>query len=895
MKIHYSPYFDGTPYINFTFRENLLLDEVFIGNSGLLRELELRNGVPEQILPLEERQAVYYKAVKKIVGSNPDCFIYKSFQTDEYGTTAELLQWRDELVLAGWTTDIKGVSEKLDCLAAIEMEADSLLMNYRGESDRWYKIMHIQGPLLSATDELIVHYPENHLPSFIAAFIDKLRKHGISCCLEVPSLPIAPKGSNLFLAQQALLEEKHTQELSVNGNDESLYIIHFDHHRDALEWVAANKVSAETVFINSDNRVFDAVQELFDQPLSGHRLPDANPEIVQLFKLGCSLFVRPLQVYNLISYLQTSLHPLPSTLRRDLLRVVISEGGIANSRWQEVIDSYKHQDEIDSEKLNILLPLEADTDIINLERLRKFVRELRSWSLQQMVLNANAVDNTKALQMEQLASLKRYCNAFLILLENQNETAISAQKLSSWILSIYRPANYTGAVPQHDSRFVVDSPAAMADCSDEIVWIDCTNGMAKATQYQFLSDEEFILLKEMGIQVWSSREQVKAQLYSHRYAMLKCRRKCVLVASSKHNNEHLAAHPLLIQLNAQLNGLKKIIKVNPAPDAESMHLRKTDLPPVPNEIDLGAENLFTMREKESYSSLSDLILNPLDYVFNYQARLKDSGLTQLNDEKRTMGNVAHLFIELLVRDASNNLERMHELLQNDFINRFNDAVLQKGTILLLTENKILLNRFSLMLEKSVSNLLNIIRENNLLVEGCEVIHECRLQDKFLLESRIDMLLKTEAGLPVIFDLKWTGSKTFYHNMLIKNRALQLEVYKQVLKTALPCIDNPVVAYFDLARGILLTASNFTGEFVRVIGPENTDDIFCQAMNSYDFRWKQLNAGIIEVAEQMELDTIPYHQHCATENLYMLEKEYKKDKLKAAHGFSNYKTLKGGLQ
>ena len=72
MKIHYSPYFDSEHYIDFQGRGNLLFDELAVGDSGLLSELELRSGMACACLSESERQASYYNAVKSVIKSRPD-------------------------------------------------------------------------------------------------------------------------------------------------------------------------------------------------------------------------------------------------------------------------------------------------------------------------------------------------------------------------------------------------------------------------------------------------------------------------------------------------------------------------------------------------------------------------------------------------------------------------------------------------------------------------------------------------------------------------------------------------------------------------------------------------------------------------------------------------------
>jgi len=147
---------------------------------------------------------------------------------------------------------------------------------------------------------------------------------------------------------------------------------------------------------------------------------------------------------------------------------------------------------------------------------------------------------------------------------------------------------------------------------------------------------------------------------------------------------------------------------------------------------------------------------------------------------------------------------------------------------------------------------------------------------------------------VIFDMKWSSGKT-HIRQLEENRALQLEVYKAVLKKAEPDKTVSTVAYFILTSGMLLTTGNLTGQNVKVITPENGDDIFKLAVNSYSYRWEQLQEGIIEAAEKLPLVNLDYHNDSVEKGLYPLEADYTDKDLKAENGFSKFKTFKGGLR
>ncbi|MDO9340945.1 MAG: hypothetical protein Q7T72_10550, partial [Bacteroidales bacterium] len=416
MKIHYSPYFDKVHYIDFHQRNNLLFNEKIVGNAGLLSELEMRGGFSCECLSEVERQANYYNAVKIIVEAHKDCFIKESFKIDEYGVATELLHWRDELVIAGWNPDIRDVSAKLDFLSDVERQAIATSTSIKGESDRWRAIFDSNENILLKDDELIIHFPEKLLPTFIAYFIKKLIDKGLKCSYKFPDKSIANEGTNLFKVQKALLLQTNDVLDQLDPKDtESFRILRFDRQMAVLEWVVTQSHSSESVFINSDNRSFDNVQMLFGSPLSGSSFSNANPEIVQLFKLGCSLFIRPLNVYNLLSYLQISRHPLPFQLRKNLIKVIIEEGGVVNPKWEKVISEFIADGDKGSEgkkkDINTFLPLGMDNDNdLKLSVLQEYVKELRTWASQTLIMmSKDLVKTGDELIFQQLSSVINFC------------------------------------------------------------------------------------------------------------------------------------------------------------------------------------------------------------------------------------------------------------------------------------------------------------------------------------------------------------------------------------------------------------------------------------------------------------------------------------------------------
>ena len=338
---------------------------------------------------------------------------------------------------------------------------------------------------------------------------------GINCTYLLPEQAIAGQDTNLHKIQSALLSDQHEALVQNPDNDDSFRILRFERQNAAHDWIVTNNISSKAVFVNSDNRSFDLVQSLFGHPASGSFLPDANPEIVQMFKLGCSLFIRPLNIYNLLSYLQITKHPLPYKLRQSLIDVIISEGGIVNQKWEEVVSQFIAEEEHNAQFIDNYLPVGVNGNEIVLEDLRKYVRALRSWANRSLIVMKND-PKSNDLTMQQLSSLVSFCNAFIIILNGQKDQFVTSEKLRSWILSIYKPTNYSGTEPEKGSRFVIGSPAAFVDPADDVIWIDCFNGTPVATVHQFLSTDEKKYFADNNLTIWSDEAQLKAQLYSHK-------------------------------------------------------------------------------------------------------------------------------------------------------------------------------------------------------------------------------------------------------------------------------------------------------------------------------------------------------------------------------------------
>ena len=186
-----------------------------------------------------------------------------------------------------------------------------------------------------------------------------------------------------------------------------------------------------------------------------------------------------------------------------------------------------------------------------------------------------------------------------------------------------------------------------------------------------------------------------------------------------------------------------------------------------------------------------------------------------------------------------------------------------------------------------------IINNGLTVDACE--YEFK-QAKWLdagdgvsLGSRADMLLSDADGGKVIFDFKYSRSKS-RKTEVEENRALQLEVYRYMAKQEFGKDTNVRVAYVLLPDVTILTADEFDDiDVIKLKADRASADVIAETARSYRFRWKQLKAGKIERVEGCAAGTGEYGEQEANKGLFPLSvynKKYSEDKFD-----KGYKNLK----
>ena len=156
----------------------------------------------------------------------------------------------------------------------------------------------------------------------------------------------------------------------------------------------------------------------------------------------------------------------------------------------------------------------------------------------------------------------------------------------------------------------------------------------------------------------------------------------------------------------------------------------------------------------------------------------------------------------------------------------------------------------------------------------------------------DMVLARENGEHIIFDFKWTSSKSYYQGLLKKNTSSQLAIYADLLRAQTKDAVIPT-AYFLMPVGKLYSTLDFRSYYANKLDVAEgcEGDLIGKIVSSYRYRRNEIMSGKIEMGEACPLESLDYYNETEANNLFPLKPQYQQEKLKAVNDFSSYKHFK----
>lgn len=447
----------------------------------------------------------------------------------------------------------------------------------------------------------------------------------------------------------------------------------------------------------------------------------------------------------------------------------------------------------------------------------------------------------------------------------------------------------SGEKTQEKCHLVADDVRCRLDVPESLIWLDCNGDYGYRYPYGFLSFEE---KKALPYEIMS--EQTALGLIDQHIVHLlnEIQGNVVLVSSKADRGELLTEHPMAASLLYVGEEEKRLKKITPKIEIKTQASKpeKTfeahiayKLPPDKSLEEPLPQSAIIKQPTMSYSALDTLINHPFDFVMEKQAGLKEPYHdTDLSTER---GNVAHRVVQLMVDKGGITLATFDSILQK--------ALEDKGDLLLQPENAFELEEFTFILHNSIGVLEDIIKEQGLTVVASEyrvpqlASDEERTYVDFDVfgqsSAELDLLLKYKEGEYVIFDFKYSTSKSYYPSLLETNKSVQFEFYKEIFRRHSEKYKGQVKAYgyylFPLCTLFVPEGSPLKGQNIEEVslGKEALTDPFVRMEKSYKFRMEQLEKGQIEEAEHMPLEEIDY---CQDTELFPLKPEYNDKKLKA---------------
>ncbi len=867
LKLIFSPYYDGNCYAGNPDKNQCVLGTKYVGPLGLLDELELRAGMSRGETSPMQRAIAYCNAIQNVLDSKPSSkpFYQQSFENDPLGVAQQLLRWRDALCMAGWSKNTKlpdSLSEdgkkRLEDLQAVEEHFHSI-----GVGERWHQLLNADLDAMLPKDlEIEVDMKMELLPPVIRKVLEKTKK-------AKESESVADLGDKT---------------LSDFAGKFTLY--RFPEQNDAYQWAALQTEFTPDVYVNEDNFTFNQVLKSVGKPLVDASVEGGAAELSQLLKLGVALFRAPVNYDKLMSYLSIFRHPIDWETRSSLCYHLKQKGGLGDmvnkdgsiTKIDETAKNYPEFWGMWNHGIN---------GQVAVNEVKKFCKKLLKW-IETATVKAKAekvlspLSGTQA--CAQLSQLQERTELLLIVLDGRNGN-ISNDELDKLVTSICQGGLVSTDFARLKSRDMLKDLKGLAVSGKTVMWLDCVRKPRSRYEYAFLNPADIKKLQNTGLEIPPATLEMLASDFADLLAVSRAEKIIALMPQRK-DGERTEENLLITELRETSSGTITIaspvlpsgiaITTTPADTQKVEHqvdkalFANIDKPkPKEEQTIASAPSKFMprpvgyRRDYESFSSLSELINQPFDYVLDYIYNMKEEDEGNLSTME---GNVAHAVIEQIVaecKDASGNVDttKFLSICKNstNLEDRTDKAILEVGAQLLQPENEMECTVFKrIFIEKSVPVLVKIIEDNTLEVVGSEVEYTTMLKDSsgtdaFNFNAKIDFLLKRknkESGEYeyLIFDFKWTGNPSKREKELNECKELQLALYQKIAEVN---GKTPVVmrGYYLLKQAQLLTINNVLKTADDIVEQKSTYDIFEQAVASYRERIKNLKEGYIEEGEE----------------------------------------------
>lgn len=872
MRIVFGMQLDGTIWSN----ENASIGEVRTGPMGLLSILETRLGIGMQSVHPVYRIDEYMKRLQLI--DRESIWFHESFAIDPWSTARQLLEWRDELVEAGWDGQaIPSGSLRLDALTELEC-ADVPLSG--GRSDQLRRVTAcLKCGIPAHIESIILAEPSSMLAPAWRHVFELLQSQGTNItCLSMPDR--RTQGGNLSRIQAVIggIDVQGT----LSPDDDTLILLKTDNEWEAAEhmalWLASKNEANDQVAIicGMDTSVLDQALKRHGLPRLGRTAPSRWREIQQLLPLTLANAWQPVDIRLVVELLSLTLSVFPKWVCKIILKAVAEEPGIGGRAWNHALSKV-------SEKYKDFLAEKDDPE--SEEKAEALIRSIQSLLVNDRFDSVEGIPEAKLSERCQVLidRLAWQAGDMPILTEVINQ-AREMQKLSlgkgcipritleRMLDTIIGPGNTLDDINEEAAPWhVVDHPGQITDVRGEIIWWGFNTPATSSPTYW--SPQERSALATYGIFLEETRSFRSREAYDWQKGLMHADKRFIAIYISQIDGEESEHHPYWDTIwsaasriadglpndavkryiysecsdfshigDWQFAGRKSTLQSVQKAETSPVTARYT----VPSSVIKAAERL-------SYTQMNTLIGCPFKWTLEYHAGLQPAESQSIPTGNQMIGTFCHRIIEELYSET-NHLDADNAYEKTGYL--FDSLITSMASELLLEGNAAERQRYKTSITEAVRQLVEAINRMQLTVEKTEALLEGTV-DGIPYKGFSDMLLRDSGGHPFVLDMKWSSSLKYRRKEIEEGTSLQLAAYAWMLRSAEPS-HQVHTGYFMLAQGQLLSSSPMLADEA-VKTPYNLEDIWDMGVASLRNVLEILESGtveargIIEKAKAQELE------------------------------------------
>lgn len=822
-----------------------LLNSKICGELSLIEELEFRAGLSVHKEDKASRIIAYLNALKK--ADSPQRFYNASLDTDPLSSAETLLDWRDWALAQGWNPQSGDKSNgRLSDLCDVETHfvCDSLSL-----AERIFRLIPLAGALKETIDEIILHTEVSQWPVAFQHLFDQLRNVGINTIENIPdiSTPLAQEGCDLWKLQKAILDKKFVPiEFT---NDGSLRLYHCSSEQIVADFIA--HLDHENSFIITQSQNYDietAIKKQHQVSLGlGSKSMSRIPNHLLQLSILCAWFTPSPEI--VLQYLT-----LPAgkfkTLRRKLARLFRDLPGYDVQEWQKIIDEFvdsevKRKPELNPSSLRQSikewLPISVCHSDENMP-VKLAIEIATRISSYWKTLHSIGDEAAKDIYW----SSYKAANAVIEALSKWPGYEINKVQLNR-LLSIIRrmrPSAYCQAreVATYD---LVTNPISIYLTSRDVkhlIWLEPS--IPTKDYIPPFSKEELASIP------WALTQQkyaISQDLEIKRLCsvFLKARKSVSLIFTS----EETELFGLFLK---QLMGVRSLSELEPSllikstTEVSLTPIKEQLLPHSKRWLQLGIP-IHSRRQKESYSSLSSLVIKPHEYVFKYCANISEGTIEAIAFDNRLKGNLAHRIIEIWFNANPWTGEQVTRAYIENWLNDNLSNFIRQFALPLAQPGK---HVERLIFQDTMLNAISKLSDALYHAKVKGVITEAHMETPFNkcnLEGTMDIICEFEGEKFAIIDMKWGGYERYKHE-LKSNSSLQLATYAYIAQKSQQT-QLIEAGYFILSRAELLCNSSIIFPTATVINPEQPGSLnstWAQLERTIQWRKEQLKQGLIEI-------------------------------------------------